>query len=836
MRKYPILLALITLLFAGCYADKISDNEVADGGETTFVISIPETRTYLGDKMDNIYPHYWSEGDCIAVNGKSSSAVEIDAENPSVATFNVSGLLYHPYSVTYPYTSSTNDSSPKVVFPAEQNYVKGSFSEGSTPMCGYATNKNEIVALKHLAAVLRFPMRAYKEGIALQKIVVKSSSDVKLSGEFAVDCQSATITPTNNTGNSVTYILPSNFVLSTTEDSIFYISLPAGETGPCTVEFVDGEGGSMVGSWSSKNLNAGVVREFNSIIYKSGTTCSLPSFKEEQDEFEIPYTMAGGYVRDTAGNGIVGVAVSDGFSVTKTNDKGYYSIPTTSDTWYIYISIPSEYEVPTNENGQPCFYQRYSKDKNNYNFTLKPLAGGKEKKFALFVMTDLHVSTSYRMARFEYEAVPSIFRHVGEMESQGITCYGLTLGDIISNSGSTDTSSHRPTIRALLAEQSVGMPVFQIMGNHDSTYCDRSNPLYADETSSTYDLKMQRAHEDIFGPVNYSFNRGDVHIIGMRNIIYKSNVTNGTYEVGFTDAQLEWLKQDLALVPKDKMVVLGAHIKLQSNYDQNNIGEVAALLGEFKEAHVLTGHSHIQRHYAVTSSRPVFEHNLCAICGGGWYTKLCEDGTPNGYNVFVGEGPTFSDWYHMAYNKNVDSRSIQMRLYRGNAIAGAEMPSAPGTTDNPDGVKGYYQYNFADNVLLANVYNADSKWVVKVYEDDVYSGNMTLLPATGYAMSKLIGDGTYENPFRFEAGLETSHDIYTAGLYMGIQSRYKNGEPLGNCWSGNYHMFKYELKNKNAKIRVEAIDRFGNVYTETKITDCTDYTLTSGDYRTDNNL
>jgi hypothetical protein len=344
---------------------------------------------------------------------------------------------------------------------------------------------------------------------------------------------------------------------------------------------------------------------------------------------------------------------------------------------------------------------------------------------------------------------------------------------------------------------------------------------------------MQRAHEEMFGPVNYSFNRGDVHIIAMRNIIYKSNVGNGTYEVGFTNAQLEWLKQDLALVPKDKMVVLGAHIKLQSNYAQNHIGEVAALLGQYKEAHVLTGHSHIQRHYGVTSERPVFEHNLCAICGGGWYTKLCEDGTPNGYNVYVGEGSTFSDWYHMAYNKGVDSRSIQMRLYRGDAIAGAEMPSAPGTTDNPDGVKGYYQFNFADNVLLANVYNADAKWTVKVYEDDLYSGEMTLLPPSSYAMSTLIGDGSYANPFRFADGVETGQDIYTAGLFMGIQSRYKNGEPLGNCWSGSYHMFKYELKNKDAKIRVEAVDRFGNIYTETKITDCTDYTLTSGDYNTD---
>jgi hypothetical protein len=38
-------------------------------------------------------------------------------------------------------------------------------------------------------------------------------------------------------------------------------------------------------------------------------------------------------------------------------------------------------------------------------------------------------------------------------------------------------------------------------------------------------------------------------------------------------------------------------------------------------------------------------------------------------------------------------------------------------------------------------------------------------------------------------------------------------------------MYKYTLKNKNAKIKVVAIDRFGNRYTEEKITEGTDYAL-----------
>ena len=38
-------------------------------------------------------------------------------------------------------------------------------------------------------------------------------------------------------------------------------------------------------------------------------------------------------------------------------------------------------------------------------------------------------------------------------------------------------------------------------------------------------------------------------------------------------------------------------------------------------------------------------------------------------------------------------------------------------------------------------------------------------------------------------------------------------------------MYQYKLKNKSAEIKVVATDRFGNKYTETKITEGTDYSL-----------
>ena len=90
------------------------------------------------------------------------------------------------------------------------------------------------------------------------------------------------------------------------------------------------------------------------------------------------------------------------------------------------------------------------------------------------------------------------------------------------------------------------------------------------------------------------------------------------------------------------------------------------------------------------------------------------DGTPVGYQVLISDEVTFSDWYYMGFTKGMNTRSHQMRLYRGDAITGGKKSGS-----DTYGVKGYYKFNFESDILLANVYNADSNWKVEVYEDGV---------------------------------------------------------------------------------------------------------------------
>ena len=822
MKNFWFVFATIALLAAGCSTDTNEENiPTAEEEFVTLTLSTQPTRTSLGEKVGENYPVYWSEGDKIAINGVASNEAVINAENRCVATFKVDANLEKPYHVTYPYSERV---SPNVIFPTEQSYTEGTFAQGYAPMCGYSTANSTSVELNHLVGVLRLPIKSEMEAITLDRVVVTSLGGAKISGEFEVNCTTAALTAKANSNSIITYSLPDNFTLSTTEESVFHITIPAVEVGECKIEFIENSGKKMSCSWSGKNIKAGIVREFKTITYKQGVTGALAPMGSEEDVFTTYTSYVEGHVKDTSGNPIANVAVSDGFSVVTTNAEGYYRLDPPRDCRYIYISIPSEYEVPTNNYGQPCFYKTYPNSEHGYDFTLTPLAGGKEKKFALFTFADPQVSKVAAYNRLMNEAIPEIYAHSQELKAQGIPCYGITLGDIISNGDSSNTGAYRDDLRDAFAVSKTGMPVFQVMGNHDNTFYNSTQPLFTDELSSTIELKAQREHEAMFGPVNYSFNRGDVHIIGMRDIIYRSSTTSGSYATGFLPEQFEWLKQDLALVPKDKMVVLCMHIQF-FNGSANYIQETLSLLDEYKEAHILTGHTHRQQLYEHTvqnTGHKVFEHNTCAVCGSWWTANIAGDGTPNGYNVFVGEGSTFSGWYYMGYNTGMNTRSHQMRLYRGNAITGGEVEGT-----NTYGVKGYYAFNFADDVLLANVYNADSKWTIKVYEDDVYSGTMTKLPDSGPKYSNLIGDCSLDDPRRAADGVVTGVDFYVTGLHLGVLGRWsssKNG-PSNGAYNTCWHMYQYKLKNKSAKIKVVATDRFGNEYTETKITEGTDYTL-----------
>ena len=256
---------LAATMLVGCQTDPTQD--VEQSGKTILTVNLPdsEARTSLGEKSGTSYPILWSEGDRIVVNGVQSEPVVINPSDARRATYSVDEVIDPPFLVTYPYTEATTAESPKVDFPAVQEYVAGSFDLGAAPMCGYVSNGNSL-SLKHLASVLCFAVRGKDDATVLKSITI--TSDKALGGVFDVDCEAATIAPTAQASKSVTYNLPDDFELSSSSDKLVYITLPYGDRGICRVAFTDSKGKSIYAKFNGSNLKAGKVQKFPTIVIK----------------------------------------------------------------------------------------------------------------------------------------------------------------------------------------------------------------------------------------------------------------------------------------------------------------------------------------------------------------------------------------------------------------------------------------------------------------------------------------------------------------------------------------------------------------------------------------
>ena len=122
-----LFLAVAAGMFAlACVNDATEDLGVKiegdKGGVYEVAISLEESRTQLGEKVDGIYPLYWSEGDAISINGINS--LPLVAGGEANATFNFSQAVARPFCVVYPATAGVGEGTVyPVTFASTQPYT-----------------------------------------------------------------------------------------------------------------------------------------------------------------------------------------------------------------------------------------------------------------------------------------------------------------------------------------------------------------------------------------------------------------------------------------------------------------------------------------------------------------------------------------------------------------------------------------------------------------------------------------------------------------------------------------------------------------------------------------
>ncbi|WP_437194283.1 calcineurin-like phosphoesterase C-terminal domain-containing protein [Planctomicrobium sp. SH527] len=396
--------------------------------------------------------------------------------------------------------------------------------------------------------------------------------------------------------------------------------------------------------------------------------------------------------RDEGESGIAGVGISNATKIVETGADGSYQIPIENDS-IVFVIKPSGWAFPHDENNLARFYYIHRPNGSpDVHFKGVPATGplpssidfpltkSEEKdEFKVIFFGDTQSRDNREVEYTAHKVLEQIIR-----ENKHDAQFGVTLGDVVFD----DLSVFEPLLQAV---GKIGIPWVNVLGNHDMNY-DSPDDKHSDET-----------FERVFGPSYYSFNYGPVHFIVTDDVVWVAGVDGkrGRYHGGFGEAQLEFIKNDLARVPKDSLVVVMMHIPVQDAVDKDVLFR---LLEDRPNTLSLSAHTHQQRHHYLgeeqgwKGSKPHHHINHGTVCGSWWAGTpdhhgiphaTMSDGTPNGYSVI-----TFSkDKYKMDYRVAGAPVSYQMNIYA------------------PEAIKANEQEHFE---VSANVFNGSSKSQLKV--------------------------------------------------------------------------------------------------------------------------
>ena len=451
-----------------------------------------------------------------------------------------------------------------------------------------------------------------------------------------------------------------------------------------------------------------------------------------------------GLVSDAkTGKGIPGIPVTDGYSYVVTDANGVYQMAANRYTRNIYLSVPAEFKIPLDPATHlPLFYSTkdFVKSKVNRNdFTLEPQEV--ETNFTMIMIGDPQCQTAAQVDRYRTETIPAMLSVInnGQTEGKYPNVYGMTLGDITFDSTNL-WEDMKGTMSNLKTAKGEWYPIFQCIGNHDHNSLVKSN-----------DYDATAKYVEHFGPTDYSFNRGKVHVVVMDDIMCTSVTSNSSpnkatwsYGAGFSQAQYKWFLDDLSRVDDkgDKIVFLCMHIPMRagansggSSFNKDaHYADVLGQLKQFKEAHIMIGHTHYQQNYIHTGylckgGQPIYEHVHGAACGGWWSCNSNVTGAPNGFNVYEIEGNTVKNWTAIGSKNSAD---YQLRVYDGDQIYNGSKgyEYAWFRTSNKGGSGSITAVGNANlrNAFVAEVFNDDDRyWKVEMYQNGEKVGDFKKL-------------------------------------------------------------------------------------------------------------
>jgi outer membrane protein assembly factor BamB len=359
-----------------------------------------------------------------------------------------------------------------------------------------------------------------------------------------------------------------------------------------------------------------------------------------------------GTVTDRAsGRGLAGVAVSDGHTVTLTDDAGAWAIDLAPDAEFVFVTVPGTHMALRD------FFvdvRDATARAAHHAFVLTPRPDGRPERFRFVQVTDLHLSVdegaAFRALHERGVRTPTgvpVTGHATEDELRAdlidvarleTPAFIAATGDLANHGKAAELAAYKRATDAL--DAATGIPTAHVPGNHDylseldTPLIERFTQWWAAEGRHAHAADPVAAFQEMafrgdwrdagsgrvpwldqLGPPWYSFDWGPTHFV-----VYDSE---GLLRYGDRYPQDRWLSADLdALLPGTPVILL------------LHFSEPAAFYNRFAHVNLVAsfaGHWHANR--VVTFGNTV--HHVTSNLGFGGI-----DQSPRGYRVIEVDGAT----------------------------------------------------------------------------------------------------------------------------------------------------------------------------------------------------
>jgi hypothetical protein len=283
----------------------------------------------------------------------------------------------------------------------------------------------------------------------------------------------------------------------------------------------------------------------------------------------VPPALASGLVfedRNRTGRpgpqsrGIAGVLVSNGRDVVRTDAEGRWRLPV-ADGDSVFVIKPPHWSAPLGVGGVPHFSRLHQPESTAHDIPWRH--AGVAGTGPLPTNIDFPLTRQEESARFDAllfaDTQPANDTELGYLRDDIVAgalgtraAFGINHGDVVFD----DLSLYPRYLQILSA---TGIPWHHCPGNHDINSEARDN------------RGSRETWKRVFGPRHYAFLHAGATFILLDNVHYFGHnpgaARSGTYAGLIGERQLQFVRNVLAHVPREHLVVVSMHIPLATYQD-----------------------------------------------------------------------------------------------------------------------------------------------------------------------------------------------------------------------------------------------------------------------------